>query len=51
MACGPCAKRRANQLRGQPKTVPIQPNKSRDNNNNAPVQGSRLRDKLRFTGR
>lgn len=49
MACGPCAKRRANQPRGQTKTVPIQPNKSRDNS--APVQGSRLRDKLRFTGR
>lgn len=50
MACGPCAKRRANQLREQTKNVPIQPNKSRDHNS-TPVQGSRLRDKLRFTGR
>lgn len=49
MACGPCAKRRADRLRSQTNTVPVQPNKSRDNN--AVTQGRGLRDRMRFTGR
>lgn len=49
MACGPCAKRRAERLRRQTHTVPVQPNKSQDNNTTVPV--NTLRDRMRFTGR
>ena len=49
MACGPCAKRRAERSRKQTDIVPVQPNKPRETN--AATQGRTLRDRMRFTGR
>ena len=49
MACGPCARRRAERLRQTTQTVPVQPNKAQANT--AVTQGRGLRDRMRFTGR